>query len=118
MNWREIETIRIDGMDYDLEFVDPGTQVKADKLGAAYLDELKIKILEGNQRREIQTLWHEIIHVIDDNRLGYNLSETQTNTLGCSIYQVLADNPDLLMAMYLSICGLEFEPETDEEEDE
>ena len=54
MEWREIETIRIDGMDYDLEFVDPGTQVKATALGAAYLDELKIKILVGNQRLEFE----------------------------------------------------------------
>ncbi|NCB45040.1 MAG: hypothetical protein EOM59_20810 [Clostridia bacterium] len=118
MNWREIEKIRVDGIDYDLEFVDPDTQVKADKLGAAHLDDLKIKLLLGNPRREIQTLWHEIIHIIDDNRLGYVLSETQTNTLGCALYQVFADNPDLLMAMYLSICGLEFEPEDDDQEED
>lgn len=118
MNWREIESVRIDGADYEIGFCDPDAQVKDDTLGAAWLNEFKIKLLLTNPRREIQSLWHEIIHIIDDNRLGNNLSETQTNTLGCALFQVFADNPDLLMAMYLSICGLEFEPETDEDEED
>lgn len=111
MNWREIESVRVDGLDYKVKFVDPQTQVYADTLGSVDYRNPEIMLLKCDEKFEIQTFWHELIHIIDTNRLGHKLSETEVNTLGCAIFQILSDNTDLLFAMYLELCGLEFEPE-------
>jgi len=115
MNWREIETIRVDGLDYKLVFIPQDTAVMDGYLGSVDYTSQRIKILETTERHEIQTLWHELTHLIDSNRLGGVLSETQVNTIGCSVMQILADNPDLLLAMYLLLSGIEFEPEPEPE---
>lgn len=116
MNWREIESVRVDGLDYEVKFIDPQTQVYADTVGSVDYRNQEILLLKCTEKYEIQTFWHELIHIIDKNRLGDKLSETEINALGCAIFQILSDNTDLLFAIYLQLCGLEFEPETDEDE--
>lgn len=41
-----------------------------------------------------ETLWHEIIHAVDDF-MSLGLSETLVNRLGTAIAMVQVDNPDL-----------------------
>jgi len=114
----EVETIRIDGVDYDVSILDESTQVSVDTLGTYDKRNRSIKILNSGEKVNIQTLWHEILHVINENRLYGDLDERTIESLATGISQVLFDNHDFAVACYMAdVPDIEFEPDDDHDED-
>lgn len=116
MSLFEIDSVTVDGIPYEIQWIDPSTQYT--NVGCvAEIDKVncKIRVSKYNERYALQALIHEIIHIIDDNRLGNAMSEMQVNTVSVSIAAILWDNPDL--ALQFATAGIEFEPEDDEESD-
>ena len=113
------ETIRIDGVDFDVKYLDESVQVMPDTFGSVDYRAKDIRILAGNDQLTIQSLWHEILHVIDRNRLGNKLTERDIEGLAIGICQVLFDNSDFAVACYTANApDLEFEPDdADDDED-
>lgn len=121
MKLDDIETIRIDGVDYDVSILDESTQVSLDTLGTYDKRNRSIKILDSGEKVNIQTLWHEILHAINENRLNSALDEREIESLATGICQVLFDNSDFALACYMAdVPDIEFETEneTDEDDDE
>lgn len=101
----DIDTIRIDGMDYTIE-----TQAGESKLGLAYsgainLSELEIVIKDAKPAVWLQTLLHEILHHIGNYRLRDDLSEAQIDAIATAINSLLLDNPDLALAYWQVSAG-------------
>lgn len=121
MKLMEIDSLRIDGVDYDVSILDESTQVSLDTLGTYDKRNRSIKILDSGEKVNIQTLWHEILHAINENRLNSALDEREIESLATGICQVLFDNSDFALACYYAdIPDIEFEPddEPDNEPDE
>ena len=78
--------IRVDGLDYPI-IIKPGVED-----GAVSLQKQVIMLSPAEHGYMSQLLWHEIIHLINCNRLGDKLTETQINALACGIVQVIMDN--------------------------
>ena len=113
MRLYELEKIRIDGKDYRVDFVDPSPLMVSAIANVDYLTQT-ITIGKTTFQNDIESLLHEITHVINYNRLGDELTEMQVNTFGCSLAQIFLDNPDLGLTVYVESNGIEFEPEEDE----
>lgn len=120
MKLDDIEVIRIDGVDYDVSILDESTQVCLDTLGTYDKRNRSIKVLDSGEKVNIQTLWHEILHAINDNRLHGDLDERTIESLATGISQVLFDNHDFAVACYMAdVPDIDFEhdDETDDEEE-
>jgi len=120
MKLSEIETIRIDGIDHTLKILPVELCADMGFVGKVDYANHTIKLIDHSEPYKVQTLIHELVHVIDENRLDRNLTEGETNAIGCGIAQILLDNPDLVLAIYWAAIGdqIEFEPSEDEESDE
>ena len=119
MKLSEVEKIRIDGIDHTLKILP--TELCADMgfVGKVDYANHTIKLIDYSEPYKVQTLMHEIVHVLDENRLDRNLTEGEKNALGCGLAQILLDNPDLVLAIYWAAIGgqIEFEHEDEDEEE-
>ena len=119
MRLADIETIRIDGIDHTLKILP--TELCADMgfVGKVDYANHTIKLIDYSEPYKVQTLMHELVHVLDENRLDRNLTEGETNAIGCGMAQILLDNPDLVLAIYWAAIGdqIEFEHDDDHDED-
>ena len=119
MRLDDIETIRIDGIDYNVSILDESGQVSLDTLGTYDKRNRIIKVLDSGEKINIQTLWHEILHVINENRLYGDLDERTIESLATGISQVLFDNHDFAVACYMAdVPCIDFEPDENETDDE
>jgi len=86
--------IKVGGIDYEIEMVDYKENDFAEiKIwGKTERDKCKIVLYNGvNPQRLWETLFHEIIHIID-RHFDINLNESKVERLSNGIYQVLKDN--------------------------
>jgi hypothetical protein len=117
MDINSIDTLRMDGIDYDVSIIEPN------ELGSAIDGEINYgqqKIIIKNMKPSawLQTLWHEIIHHIDTYRLRNILSESDIDTIATSINAILLDNPDLTMEIWQVATSGNFTIEDDADADE
>jgi len=119
MKLSEVETIRIDGIDHSLKIIPIDIASDLGFVGKVDYANHTIKLVDHSEPYKVQTLMHELVHVIDENRLDRSLTEGETNALGCGLAQILLDNPDLVLAIYWAAIGdqIEFEPDDDHDED-
>ena len=96
----DVETIRIDGIDHSLKILPVELCADMGFVGKVDYANHTIKLIDYSEPYKVQTLMHEIVHVLDENRLDRNLTEGETNSIGCGIAQILLDNPDLVLAIY------------------
>lgn len=94
----DIGKIRIDGLDYEIIKAQDGEgrAFAASYYGQAFYAKLELKISEHTPSFNLQTLLHEILHVVDYNSfLGDGIGELKINRISVSLLQVLLDNPQL-----------------------
>lgn len=91
--------IKIGGLVYEIEFVDnwrEGGTNNDDAIGHVFYRDLKIKVDNNYAGWKRETLLHEIIHAISDDR-GLNFTEEQVGQFGKGLYQVMKDNPQVML---------------------
>lgn len=94
------KSIRIGGVEYEIEFVENLNDGVNMAYGFIDYDESKIQLSStvgtGHQKRCL-TLWHEILHGIRKHAgLTIENEEEVVDTLARGIYQVIQDNGDRL----------------------
>jgi len=119
MTLKDVESVKIDGVDYKLSFVDASQQLSVVDLAHFDFMNQEIKLIDCHEKVNVQSLVHELIHAIDGNRLGDVLTETQVEALSTGLCQIFFDSPDLVLAMYWAAVGdlIDFEPGDEDEED-
>jgi len=93
-----IDNIRIDGATYSVEWLESPDIPKACVAAVSY-EKQKICIYKSHPEHDLQSLLHEIVHVINYNRLGEKLEESEINTIGCSLAQIILDNVEEIITM-------------------
>ena len=90
-----IEKVRILGHDYMVRF-DPKDQIRQDRTGScnSFLGEIVVApMATPSQQRDV--FIHECIEAINFN-LELELKHPQIASLACALYQIFADNPEVL----------------------
>lgn len=120
MTLKDVESVKIDGIDYPIKFIPAEVASDLEFVGKIDYANHTIKLVDHSEKYKTQTLMHELMHVIDENRLGSKLSEAEINTIGCGFAQIMLDNPDLVLAIYWAAVGdlIEIEPADEDEEGE
>ena len=90
------KTVRISGIDYQIELLQHLNDGEKVLYGRAEYDQSSIKLNTSNQEHQFMcvTLWHEILHVIC-SQADINLGEEEeqvVDKIAYGIYQVLQDN--------------------------
>ena len=109
----DIDSIRIDGANYAVNWLDM-PDIPFDSVAEVSYARQKISVIKSHPEHDLQSLLHEIMHVINYNRLGDKLIESEVNTIGCSLSQLILDNTEEFISM--ASCGLEIN-ESDSEID-
>ncbi len=108
----DIDSIRVDGQNYAIQWIEmPG--IRPSCIAEVNFDMQRIIVYKTTEQNDISTLLHELVHIINENRLGSKLTETDVEAMATGLTQILLDNQDFTLAMAMQ--GVEFE---DEQEDE
>ena len=110
----EIERIRIDGQDFAIKWIDE-QEIPLANMGQVNYGKQLMTIAKSSEQNDISTLLHEIMHVINENRLGGKLAEAEIESVAKGLSQVLLDNQDMTMQMAMQ--GVEFEDEGEQEDE-
>ena len=112
----DIESIRIDGQDYTVAWLDMPA-IANETIANVDYHKQQITIYKTHEQNDMNSLLHEIMHVVNQNRPGDKLSEAEINSLGCSLTQIVLDNPAELITM-ASIGLTDDDEDTDDADDE
>lgn len=112
----DIESIRIDGQDYTVAWLDMPA-IANETIANVDYHKQQITIYKTHEQNDMNSLLHEIMHVVNQNRLGDKLTEAEINSLGCSLTQIVLDNPAEIITM-ASIGLTDDEEDTDDADDE
>jgi hypothetical protein len=100
--------VKVGGLVYHVEFVDNWRECGTnddDAIGHVFSRDLTIKVDNNYTGWKRETLLHEIIHTISDDR-GINFTEEQVEQFSKGLYQVIVDNPQtMLYIMGLGMIG-------------
>lgn len=93
------ETLRIQGVDYQILASPQGLLVEEFVFGLVEFEKARIRITTEGVDEQIQkiTLLHEVFHIILDN-FGIDTGESEefvVDSLARGMYQILEDNPEL-----------------------
>lgn len=91
--------VKVGGKSFEVEFVDNWEKDGENSdgaMGQVFQRELKIKINSNWDKWNKETLLHEIVHVISDDR-GLKLAEKQVEQFTNGLYQVMKDNPQVML---------------------
>ena len=112
----DIESIRVDGQSYAIQWVEM-PDIRPSCIAQVNFDLQKILLYKTTEQNDIASLLHELVHVINENRMGGKLVEADVEAMATGLTQVLLDNQDFTLAMAMQ--GVEFqEDEEGEQEDD
>ena len=116
MTVNSIDTIRIDGINYEVDTIETG------ELGYSAHGQIDLtsSALLRNQPPAmwLQVFWHEFLHHVSEYRLhGQSLTESQIDGVATSINAMLLDNPNVVTEIYCVATDGKFSEECDDDSD-
>ena len=110
----DIESIRVDGQNYAIQWIEmPG--IRPSCIAEVNFDTQRIVVYKTTEQNDISTLLHELVHIINENRMGGKLVEADVEAMATGLTQALLDNQDFTLAMAMQ--GVEFEDEGEQEDE-